>query len=54
MEGADEALNPMMVPTANPDLRAGRRVDALLGVNFEVAEGALEAHRLAVEFARPV
>ncbi len=52
--GADAALNPRMVPTADPDLRGGRRVDALLGVNFEVAEGRLHGQRLAVEFGRPL
>jgi hypothetical protein len=52
--GADGALNPMMVPTADPDLRASRRLDFLLGTNFEVAEGSLAGHRLAVEVGFPV
>ena len=53
IEGADDALNPMMVPTADPLLRSGQRLDAGLGVNFEVAEGALHGQRLAVELLFP-
>ena len=34
IDGADPDLNPAMVPTADPDLRAGNRLDALLGLNY--------------------
>ena len=34
IDGADPELNPAMGPTADPDLRAGSRIDALLGVNY--------------------
>jgi hypothetical protein len=54
IEGADEALNPMMVPTADPDLRAGRRLDGGLGLNFEVPEGPLDGQRLAAELLVPL
>lgn len=54
VEGADPRLNPSMVPTADPDLRAGQRLDLLLGTNFEVAEGSLHGQRLAVEVGLPV
>jgi Putative MetA-pathway of phenol degradation len=54
VEGADGALNPALVPTADPDLRAGTRVDALAGINFEIAEGALHGNRIAVELGLPV
>lgn len=34
IDGADPELNPSLVPTADPGLRAGSRVDGLLGLNF--------------------
>jgi hypothetical protein len=40
------------VPTKDPDLRGGTRVDALLGVNF-VPQG-LKSLRLAAEAGVPV
>ena len=52
--GADPTLNPMMVPTAAPDLRAGRRLDSWVVINFEVPELALDGHRLAVELVGPL
>lgn len=54
VHGVDAALNPNMVPTADPDLRGGRRLDAGFGINFEVAHGALAGQRLAFEFITPV
>jgi len=54
IEGDDDRLNPRVVPTADPDLRAGRRLDVLLGLNFVVPKGPLVGHRLAVEFGLPV
>ncbi|MEL6905105.1 MAG: transporter, partial [Planctomycetota bacterium] len=50
VDGADDALNPAVVPTADPSLRAGSRLDALVGVNAALGAG----NRLAVEFGRPV
>lgn len=52
IEGADPApsVNPMMVPTADPSLRAGRRTDLHVGVNW-VSHGG---HRLALEYGVPV
>lgn len=54
VDGADPALNPMMVPTARADLQAGKRLDALMGVNLYAPSGALKGHRLAVEVGLPV
>lgn len=54
IEGADPQLNPMMVPTARTDLRAGERVDASVGLNLYAPEGKLAGHRLAVEYATPI
>jgi len=54
VEGADPALNPMMVPTARPDLRAGTRFDAGVGLNFFVPGGSLHNLRVGVEALFPV
>ncbi|WP_126452665.1 transporter [Sulfuriflexus mobilis] len=54
IDGADPDLNPMMVATADPDLRAGSRVDVLLGVNYYVRSGGLKGHRIALEVGKPV
>jgi len=58
IEGADPALNPMMVPTADPDLRAGRRLDALFGLSIVPSElgdhlGAMKGMRIAIEGGLP-
>ncbi len=52
--GADDRLNPNMIPTANPDLRAGTQLDLGLGLNFYAPEGALQGSRFALEFNLPV
>ena len=57
IDGSDEKLSPMapnMVPTADPDLRAGRRFDLLLGGSFAPASGWFEGQRFAAEFGAPV
>jgi len=56
IKGADPALNPMVVPTADPNLRGGNRLDALGGLNFYVPEGPkfIKGQRLAVEFGLPL
>lgn len=48
--GADPDLNPNMVPTADPDLRGGDRLDLLLGLNGYYSGG----NRLALEFGVPI
>lgn len=50
IDGADTALNPMMVPTARTDLRSGAETTALIGINYEIPSGTFEGHRLAVEY----
>lgn len=54
IEGDDDRLNPATVPTADPDLRSGRRVDVLLGLNLFAETGPLAGNRLAVEAGAPV
>jgi hypothetical protein len=51
---SDDSLNPMAVPTADPNLRAGHRIDMLGGVNFVVPLGPLGVHRIALEAGAPV
>lgn len=50
ISGADTALNPMMVPTADANLRAGTRADVLLGYNYQLTQDAL----LGLEVGAPV
>lgn len=52
VHGADPDLNPMMVPTARTDLRAGRRIDALFGLEF--APKAFQGNILAIEYGTPI
>lgn len=54
VDGADDALNPAMVPTAAPDLRGGTRFDAGVGVNFFVPSGTLHNLRVGVEALVPI
>lgn len=54
IDGADPDLNPMMIPTADPDLRGGERWDLGIGVNFYVPSGSLEGFRLASEVLIPL
>ena len=44
----------MMVPTARVDLRGGKRVDAVIGLNYLHSSGILKGNRLAVEFGLPI
>ncbi|ARN73851.1 alpha amylase [Oceanicoccus sagamiensis] len=55
VDGEDKKLNPMMknmVPTADPDLRGGQRVDLAAGVNWIIPGSA--TNRLALELIKPV
>jgi len=52
--GEDAALNPDMAPTADPELRGGRRLDLGAGVNLRVPAGPLARHRLALEYETPL
>jgi len=50
ISGADTDLNPMMVPTADANLRAGTRADVLVGYNLQLTQAAL----VGVEVGAPV
>ena len=55
VEGMDANLNPMMVPTADPALQGGSRMDAGLGINYWVpGTSSLRGLRLAVEGLLPL
>ncbi|UCF21208.1 MAG: transporter [Gemmatimonadota bacterium] len=54
IEGADSRLNPMVVPTADPDLQGGSRWSAAFGLNTYVRGGAFKGLRLAGEWLLPV
>lgn len=54
IDGSDPALNPAMVPTADPNRRAGERIDALLGFNLFSSGGVLSGNRLALEAGLPL
>ncbi|MDJ0836573.1 MAG: transporter [Acidobacteriota bacterium] len=54
IEGADPALNPRMVPTADPDLRASDIVSVGLGLNLHIPKGSLQNHRFSLEYREPV
>ena len=55
-----QTLSPMgmgpfpSVPTAQPNLRSGRRVNLALGVNYLVQSGSAKGHRLALEISTPL
>jgi len=54
INGADPALNPMMVQTADPTRQSGNRIDVAFGLNTLLPEGMFKGNRLALEFALPV
>ena len=54
INGEDDRLNKNMVPTADPDLRGGSRLDAHIGLNYKFVSGILKGHRIALEFGAPI
>ncbi|MGB1457196.1 transporter [Spongiibacter marinus] len=54
IDGARDDLNPMMVPTADPDAQGGERSELSLGLNYLFLKGAAKGHRLALEYGEPV
>ncbi len=53
LRGDDDEL-PLIVETADPDRRAGRRLDLLAGVNLIGTGGWVRDHRLAIETGFPI
>lgn len=54
IDGADPDLNPALVPTADPDLQGGERVDLALGVQLYSSAGSLGGNRLEFEVGAPL
>ncbi|MBE9114972.1 transporter [Lusitaniella coriacea LEGE 07157] len=54
IDGADSRLNPMMIPTADPNRRGGTRLDLGLGLNLYAPQGSLAGTRLGIEFSLPI
>ena len=54
IDGADDRLNPMMIPTADPELRNGTQINLGFGINLYAPEGNLQGSRLAMEFELPI
>lgn len=54
IDGADPALDPTLVPTADPDRRGGERVDLLFGFTLYQPKGTFKGHRLAVQGGLPL
>ena len=56
IDGADPALNPAVVPTGDPNLRGGNRLDLLFGLNFYASQGPrfTKGQRLAIEMGFPI
>lgn len=54
IDGADPALDPTLVPTADPNRRGGERVDLLFGFTLYQPKGTFKGHRLAVQGGLPL
>lgn len=54
VEGADPALNPSMMPTADPDRQGSAHFTLGPGLSFYVPGGTLEGQRLALKAPVPV
>ncbi len=54
IDGADPRLNPLVVPTADPDLRGGEVLSLGMGLNFLVPRGPAMGTRLSVEGVVPL
>lgn len=47
-------LDPPLIPTIDPELRGGSRLDLLVGFNFLARKGFLKGHRFALEAGLPI
>lgn len=54
IRGADPALNPMMSPAADGNLRGGEKITAFVGANLYAPNGYAEGHRIAAELGFPL
>lgn len=54
VQGEDPLLNKAIVPTADPNLRAGKRLDLSAGINYASTDGILLGHTFGIEVGTPV
>jgi Putative MetA-pathway of phenol degradation len=54
VRGSDSDLNPLLVPTADPNNIGGQRLDLLFGINLFAPRGTLAGNRLALEVGFPI
>ena len=54
IHGADPVLNPMMVPTADPNRRAKTSVNLHLGFDFNIGKGGAVDHTISIGFTQPI
>lgn len=52
--GADQRLNPDLVPTNRTNLQGGERLNILFGLNFVIPQGLLQGQRLGIEGGIPI
>lgn len=54
ISGADPDFMPMMAPTARTDLRAGKRIDASVGLSFNGTKGFLKKNSIVIDYRLPI
>ena len=54
VRGADPALNPSMVPTADPTLQGDTHLSVVPILNFHIPRGFLENHRFTLQGSFPI
>jgi hypothetical protein len=54
INGADQRLNPDLVPTNRTNLQGGQRLDILFGLNFVIPSGMLQGQRFGIEGGLPI
>lgn len=54
IHGSDPQLNRMMVPTADPNLRAEQSITFNIGIDLYVPEGRYKGNRFSLEYGEPV
>lgn len=54
IKGVDAELNPMMVPTSRTDLRSGKRIDLVFGIDFTATPSKSYGNRLGIEVGLPI
>ena len=54
IDGADPQLNPMMVPTADPDRRGGTRLDLLFDIELYAPRGTFKGNSIGLSIGAPI